>query len=121
MPGTKEELSAAMHRLYDALAFMRGPTGEVIYIGEKALHIAFHLARAGCDVNPDQAIIKRRPIPARVGMGLPGMVDWVPVEWPDVELPPEGEVSACGPMPDPSMFDDLLEWHTRTRIEGSFK
>jgi hypothetical protein len=119
MSATKEELTAAMGRLYDALMFMRGPTGEVIYVGEKALQMAFHLARAGADVDPDAAIIKARPIPARPGQ-MPGMVDWVPVDWPDPPQPNAESITATGPTPDPSAFDDLIAWHTRTRIEGNF-
>ena len=55
MPSSKDELSQAMRRIADALAFMRGPTGEVIYVGQKALHMAWHLARAGVDVHPEKA------------------------------------------------------------------
>jgi len=119
MSASKEELGQAMRRLADALAFMRGPTGELIYVGEKALQIAWHLARAGADVDPDRAIIKRRGIPNGPGQ-LPGMVDWVPVDWPDDDQAPE-PISAVGPLPDPATFDDLLPWHTRTRIQGAFQ
>jgi hypothetical protein len=121
MTASKEELGAAMRRLFDALSCMRGPTGELIYVGEKALHIAWHLARAGADVNPQAAIIKRRPIPAGPGQ-IPGMVDWVPVDWPDPDPAEAAElVTAVGPLPDPSTFDDLLAWHTHTRFEGKFQ
>lgn len=120
MTASKEDLSDAMHRIYDALRFMRGPTGEVIYVGEKAMQIAWHLARAGVDVHPDRAIIKARPIPARPGQ-MPGMVDWVPVHWPDRPMGGAEPVTATGPLPDPSTFDDLIEWHTRTKIEGAFR
>lgn len=124
MPASKEELGAAMHRIYDALQFMRAPAApgqpaELIYVGEKAMQIAWHLARAGCDVDPERAVIKRRVVPPRLGQ-MPGMVDWVPVTWDDPE-PTEGEVvSAQGPMPDPSTFDDLVAWHTKTQMEGNF-
>lgn len=114
----KDELCAAMRRIVDALAFMRGPTGEVIYVGEKALEMAWHLARAGVDVNPEKAIIKRRPIPPRPGQ-LAGMVDWVPVTEPDSDTP--DEFSAIGPVPDPDSFYDALPWHVKTNIEGAFQ
>lgn len=120
MPASKEELGAAMHRIYDALRFMRGPRGDVIYVGQQAMDIAFHLARAGCDVDSDRAVIKARAIPPRPGQ-MPGMVDWVPADW-DVPEPAEGEtVSALGPTPDPAIFDDLVQWHTKTQMEGNFK
>lgn len=106
-----------MQRIADALQWMRGPTGELIFIGEKIPHIAWHLARAGCDVNPDKAIIKRRAIPNRPGQ-FAGMCDWVPVEWddpqPDVEL-----VSAVGEV-DLDALDDALPWHVKTTIQGEF-
>jgi hypothetical protein len=107
-----------MRRLADALAFMRGPDGDVIYLGDKALHIAWHLARAGCDVNPDNAVIKRRPIPARPGQ-IAGLIDWVPADWPDSDLP--DDTSAQGEIPNPTDLHNSLPWHVRTRIEGSFQ
>lgn len=123
MPATKEDLGAAMRSIADALAFMRGPTGEVIYVGEKAMQIAWHLARAGVPpVDPDRAVIKARPIPPRLGQ-MPGMVDWVPVDWPDPEPVPGAPepITATGPLPDPATFDDLIAWHTRTNIQGAFQ
>lgn len=114
----QEELSAAMRRIYDALAFMRGPDGDVIYVGEKALHIAWHLARAGCDVNPANAVIKRRPIPARPGQ-MAGLIDWVPVSTPDSDLP--DLTSAVGDVPDPAELLDSLPWHVKTKIQGAFQ
>lgn len=119
MPATKAELVAAMARICDALMWMRGPGGELLYLGEKIPHIAFHLARAGCDVDPNQAIIKRRPIPNRPNQ-FAGMCDWVPVEWPDPEPEPGCElVSAVGEI-DVDALDDLVPWHTKTRFEGKF-
>ncbi|MCB1287429.1 MAG: hypothetical protein KDB47_06980 [Mycobacterium sp.] len=118
MPATKQELSAAMRRIYDALAFMRGPDGEVIFVGEKALQIAWHLARAGADIDPGRAVIKRRPIPARPGQ-LAGMVDWVPADAPDSDLP--DDTTAVGPIPDLDSLYDALPWHVTTKIEGAFQ
>ncbi len=120
MPATKDELIAAMQRIADALQYMRGPTGEVIYVGEKLPHMAWHLARAGCDVDPDKAIIKRRPIPNRPGQ-FAGMCDWVPVDWPDRDPEPGCElVTAVGDI-DLDALDDALPWHVKTKFEGNFK
>jgi len=105
-----------MRRIFDALACMRGPDGDIIYVGEKALHMAWHLARAGADVDPARAVIKRRPMPARPG-GIAGMVDWVPVDAPDVP----DTLTAVGEIPDPQTLVDSLPWHVRTRIEGAFQ
>jgi hypothetical protein len=109
-----------MHRIFDTLNCMRGPTGELIYVGEKAMHIAWHLARAGVDVHPERAVIKARPARNRIGQ-LPGMVDWVPVDWPDPQPDAPLPVSALGPDVDPDTFYDVLPWHVKTRIEGSFQ
>jgi len=114
----QEHLSAAMRRIFDALACMRGPDGDVIYVGEKALHIAWHLARAGCDVDPANAVIKRRPVPARPGQ-LAGLIDWVPIDTPDNGVP--DTTSAQGDVPDPAELLESLPWHVRTHITGAFK
>lgn len=107
-----------MRRIADALAYMRGPTGEVIFIGEKIPSIAWHLARAGVDVHPEKAIIKRRAIRDRPGQ-FAGMVDWVPVDSPDPPDLPE-PVSAVGPVPDLQAMDDAIPWHIKTKFEGNF-
>jgi len=106
-----------MRRLADSLAFVRGPDGEVLYLGDKALHVAWHLARAGADVNPDKAVIKRRPLPAGPGQ-LAGMVDWVPVDAPDTGA--AEAFTAHGELPDPATLLDSIPWHVRTKIEGDF-
>ena len=107
------DLPAAMRRLVDALSCMRGPGGEVIFVGDKALHMAWHLARAGADVHPENAIIKRRPLPAGQ---IAGMVDWVPVTAPDSDLP--DDLTGVGELPDPDTLFDALPWHVRTHIGG---
>lgn len=107
----------AMHRIADALQYMRGPTGEVIFMGEKIPHIAWHLARAGCDVDPDKAIIKRQPIPNRPGQ-LAGMCNWVPIGTPDPVDRGELVTAADGVDIDLAKLDDALPWIVKTKIEG---
>jgi hypothetical protein len=110
----KERMSAAMRTYADALEFIPGPTGDLIYLDAKTrLGIAWHLARA---VGED-AVIKRRPIPARPGQ-MAGMIQWVPIDAPD-DLP--DETSAFGPVPDARDLHDALPWHVRTHIQGAFK
>ncbi|MGV0663662.1 hypothetical protein BKG71_03455 [Mycobacteroides chelonae] len=120
-PKTQELLDAAA-RITDALAFARGPRGEVLYLtDDQRVCFAFHLARAGADVHPDKAIIKRRAIPDRIGQ-LPGVIDWVPVGWADDPNAPE-PISAVGPVPVPPElpdFDAMNAWHTLPRIEGDW-
>lgn len=116
------ELIEAAARITDALAFARGPRGEVLYLtDDQRVCFAFHLARAGCDVHADKAIIKRRAIPDRPGQ-LPGVIDWVPVDTPDDPDAPQ-PISAVGPVPEPPELPDLdalAPWHTTPRIEGDF-
>ena len=105
-------MSKAMREYADALDCVRTPSGELFYLdGKTRLEIAWHLARA---LGPD-AVIKRRPMPARPGQ-LAGMVDWVPIDTPDIPDP----TSAVGEIPDPQTLVDSLPWHVRTRIEGAF-
>lgn len=107
-----------MYRIADALRFMRGPTGDMIFVGEKIPDIAWHLARAGVDVHPDKAVIKARPVPDRPGQ-FAGMIDWVPVHWPDPDPATVGQpVSACGPDIDLEQLDEALPWHVKTKIRG---
>lgn len=116
------ELIEAAARITDALAFARGPRGEVLFLtDDQRVAFAFHLARAGTDVHPENAIIKRRAIPDRPGQ-LAGVIDWVPVDAPDDPDAPE-PISAVGPVPPPPKLPDLdalTPWHTPTRIEGDF-
>lgn len=107
-----------MRRIADALSCMRGPDGEVIYVGEKALVMAWHLARAGADVDPAKAIIKRRAVPAKIGH-IAGMVDWVPIDAPDLDDAPP-LITAEAELPDPATLYDALPWTVRTKIEGAF-
>jgi len=108
-------MSAAMRQYYDALDCIRTPTGELLYLdGKTRMSIAWHLARA---VGPD-AVIKRRPVPARPG-SIAGLIDWVPIDAPDGDIP--DTTSAFGEIPDPTELVDTLPWHVRTRIEGSFQ
>lgn len=119
MPASKDELTAAMHRIYDALRFMRGPNGDLIFLGEKSLHMAWHLARAGADVHPERAVIKAVPVRDRPGQ-FSGMVDWAPVDWEDTRGLPDPP-SATAPDIDLDTLDDLVPFHTKTHIEGAFK
>jgi hypothetical protein len=108
-------MSKAMREYADALDCVRTPSGELFYLdGKTRLEIAWHLARA---LGPD-AVIKRRPMKTGPGQ-IAGMVDWVPIDTPDTDIP--DITSAVGPVPDPQTLVDSLPWHVRTHIEGAFK
>ncbi|MEC4616183.1 phage gene 29 protein family protein [Tsukamurella tyrosinosolvens] len=116
---TARRLIRAAARIADALACMRGPFGELMWLADDdRLKFAWHLARAGADVFDELAIIQRRAIPDRPGQ-LGGMVDWVSV---DEELKPEQKpaVSAVGPVPDLDTMLDRIPFRTRTKITGDF-
>ncbi|CQA06373.1 Uncharacterised protein [Mycobacteroides abscessus] len=86
-PKARELLDAAA-RITDALAFARGPRGEVLYLtDDQRVCFAFHLARTGGDIYPDKAIIKRRALPDRPGQ-LTGVIDWVPLDGKRTPRPP---------------------------------
>lgn len=117
----QERLGAAMRRIADVLQCMRGPDGELIYVGEKIPSIAWHLARAGVDVDPARAIIKRRGIPARPGQ-FAGLVDWVPVDWPDPDPAVAAPMVTAADGADINLdaLEDALPWHVKTKFEGKF-
>jgi hypothetical protein len=122
MPASKEELTEAMRSLADALAYIRGPDGEVIFLGDdQRVKIAWHLARAGVPaMDSTRAVIKRRVLPDRPGM-LAGMVDWIPVDAHDPDPQRTQSMSATGPTIDPEAMWDAIPWHVKTNIEGTFK
>jgi hypothetical protein len=108
-------MSKQMRVYFDALDCIRTPTGELLYLdGKTRMSIAWHLARS---VGED-AVIKRRPVPARPGQ-IAGLVDWVAVDAPDSEIP--DMTSAFGEIPDPADLVDSLPWHVKTKIQGAFQ
>ena len=122
MPASKDELTQAMQSLADALAYIRGPDGEVIFLGDdQRVKIAWHLARAGVPaMDSTRAVIKRRVLPDRPGM-LAGMVDWIPADAQDPDPERTQSMSATGPPIDPESMWDAIPWHVKTNIEGTFK
>lgn len=115
-------LKNATARIFDALAFARGPRGELLFMPDDLrLGIAFHAARAGMDQFDDLAVIKARALPDRPGQ-LAGVVDWVPIDSPDDPAAPE-RITAVGPLPetpDLEAMNDRVPWHTDTKIEGDW-
>lgn len=122
MPASKDELTAAMRSLADALAYVRGPDGEVLFLGDdQRVKIAWHLARAGVPgMDPARAVIKRRVLPDRPGM-LAGMVDWIAADVEDPDPERTASMSAAGPDIDPDAMWDAIPWHVKTNIEGNFQ
>lgn len=114
------ELKEAMARIVDALAYMRDPMGNLIYLTpDDRIKIAFHLARAGTDVHPERAVIKAVGVPPAPGQ-FADTVDWVPIDAQvDPTLPQP--VTAVGPVPTVADLDAALPWHTKTKIKGDFR
>lgn len=118
-PKTRE-LMAAMARLTDSLAYIRGPRGELIYLTpDQRIAIAFHQARAGADVDASRAVIKAVGVPPAPGQ-FADTVDWIPI---DVDAAPTlpDPVTAVGPVPSAADLDAALPWHTKTKIKGDFR
>ncbi|ARQ95462.1 minor tail protein [Mycobacterium phage Shandong1] len=69
------DIAAALHYPVDS----RGRRYDVRYLLPV---IAFHLARAGCVVDPARAVIKQRRLPPTPGV-VEDAVDWVPIDAPD--------------------------------------
>lgn len=116
---TARRLIRSAARIADALACMRGPFGELMWLADDdRIKFAWHLARAGCDVFPELAIIQRKAIPDRPGQ-LGGMVDWVTTS-EVVEPEQQPTVSAVGDVPDLDTMLDRIPFHTRTKITGDF-
>ncbi|ALF01397.1 minor tail protein [Mycobacterium phage LilPharaoh] len=130
----------AMYDIAEALQYpvdSRGRRYDVRYILPV---IAFHLARAGCVIDPSRAVIKKRRMPPTPGV-VEDAVEWVPIDAPDsiedelegatlADLPhlsPAAQAEfrrrALGEPPAPTVVDDQgvdlderTPWHVETSI-----
>ncbi|ASR85524.1 minor tail protein [Mycobacterium phage Krueger] len=141
VPGV-DPTADAMYDIAEALQYpvdSRGRRYDVRYLLPV---IAFHLARAGCVVDPARAQIKKRRMPPTPGV-VEDAVEWVPVDAPDsiedelygATLDDLPHLSAAAraefirratgepPAPEPVVADDQAvdlhartPWHTETSI-----
>lgn len=77
-----DSLAAAMYDIADALRYPVDNRGRVYDVRFMLPALAFHLARAGCVIDPSRAVIKARRLPPAPGV-IEDAVEWVGVNEPD--------------------------------------
>lgn len=138
----RDQMSPAAQRMHDIADVLEYPVdhqGRRYDLRFLIPILSFHLARAGCVVDPDLAVIKRRKLPPAPGV-VEDAIEWVSVHVPDtVEDELDGvtlaDVGALSPAaraefirraggdgtayaeanPDPNL-DERTPWHVETRI-----
>lgn len=137
-PRPDNPLSNAMYDIADALRYPVDPKGRVYDVSFLAPILAYHLARAGCVIDPDKAVIKPRRLPPAPGI-IDGAIEWVGVHEPDRvddelagatiddidRLSPAARAElirrlggdpATVPQPEPDDLDIRSPWHVETSI-----
>lgn len=66
----------------EALEWPQDPHGRPIMTEAIRAQLAYHLARAGCVIDPEAALIKKRRIPLGPGI-IAGACEWVDIDDPD--------------------------------------
>lgn len=77
-----DSMEATMYAIADLLRYPVDSKGRVYDCQFLMPILAFHLARAGCVIDPSRAIIKARLLPPAPGV-IDGAVEWVSVNAPD--------------------------------------
>jgi hypothetical protein len=77
-----DSLQATMYAIADVLRYPQDSKGRVYDVTFLMPILAFHLARAGCVIDRDRALIKARLLPPAPGV-IEGAVEWVSVHAPD--------------------------------------
>lgn len=78
----RNPLSDAMYDIADALQYPKDHRGRRVDVRYLIPVLSYHLARAGCVVDPERAVIKKRRIPPTPGV-VEDAIDWVPLDAPD--------------------------------------
>ena len=77
-----DSMQAAVYDLADALLYPVDHRGRVYDIRFMLPALAYHLARAGCVIDPSRAVIKARRLPPTPGV-IEDAVEWVALDAPD--------------------------------------
>lgn len=77
-----DSMQATMYAIADLLRYPVDSRGRVYDVSFLMPILAFHLARAGCVIDPERALIKARLLPPAPGV-IDGAVEWVSVDAPD--------------------------------------
>ncbi|AAD17588.1 hypothetical protein TM4_20 [Mycobacterium phage TM4] len=96
----------AMHDIADALQYPADNMGRRYDVRYLIPVLAFHLARAGCVIDPERALIKPRRLPPS-----PGVVEDA-IEWVDVNAPNTIDDELAG-----ATLDDLDRLSPAARAE----
>ena len=134
-PRRRDPLSDAMYEIADCLTYPKDSRGRTYDVRFMLPVLAYHLARCGCVMDPDRAVIKKRMRPSTPGV-IEDAVDWVPVDAPDSiedelagatiadieRLSPAAKavlLRRLGGEPeaaDPQDLDAAAPWHVETSI-----
>ncbi|AJD82243.1 minor tail protein [Mycobacterium phage Keshu] len=136
----ESDLATAMADIAEALQYPVDSKGRVYDVRYMLPVLAFHLARAGCVVDPDRAVIKKRRLPPTPGV-VEDAVEWVSPDAPNsiddelagatIEDIPRlsaaaraefirrlgGDGTRVEPEPDDVDLDERLGWHVQTSIQ----
>ncbi len=77
-----DTMQAAVYDIADALQYPVDHRGRVYDVRFMLPALAYHLARAGCIVDPNRAVIKPRRLPPTPGV-IEDAVEWVALDAPD--------------------------------------
>ena len=75
-------MQAAVYDIADALLYPVDHRGRVYDVRFMLPALAYHLARAGCVIDPSRAVIKARRLPPTPGV-IEDAVEWVALDAPD--------------------------------------
>lgn len=75
-------VAATLYDIADALRYPVDNHGRVYDVRFLIPVLAFHLARAGCIIDPARATIKPRLLPPTPGV-IEDAIEWVPIDAPD--------------------------------------
>lgn len=75
-------MQAAVYDIADALQYPVDHRGRVYDVRFMLPALCYHLARAGCVIDPSRAVIKPRRLPPTPGV-IEDAVEWVPLDAPD--------------------------------------
>ena len=77
-PVNKTPLQQAMYDIADAMVYPVDNHGRVYDLRYLIPVLSYHLARAGCVIDPARAVIKKRTLASAAGV-MEGAVEWVPL------------------------------------------
>lgn len=81
-PQHKTPMQQAMYDIAELLDLPVDSRGRIYEISGLVPILSYHLARAGCTVDPSLAVIKKRRLPPAPQV-MDGAVEWVPLWAPD--------------------------------------